>query len=61
MVDEHDDYDEQPSLEVTNPNALYYVRTLLGDETTDDSECTTEVGSIFSQVNCQPAVEQGPS
>jgi hypothetical protein len=64
MVDEHDD--EQPSFEVTNPNAPYYIRTSLGKEQIesveiDDSESTTEAGSIFSQVNCLPTIEQGSS
>jgi hypothetical protein len=66
MVDEHDDYDEQLSLEATNPSALYYVRTPLGDEQiesveTDDSEGTTEAGSILGQLDCLPTVEQGSS
>jgi hypothetical protein len=61
MVDEHDGYDEQPSLKDTNPNAPYYVRTSRCDEQIEDSECTTEVGSIFSQVNSLPTVEQGSS
>jgi hypothetical protein len=64
MVDEHHDYDEHPSLEVTNPNAPYYVRTPLGDEQIesveiDDSEGTTEAGRILGQPDCLPTVEQG--
>jgi hypothetical protein len=58
MIDEHANYDEQPSLSVTNSNAPYHVRTSPGEEeiesvvSIDDLECMTEVGSIYSQVDC---------
>jgi hypothetical protein len=62
MVDKHDDYDEQPSLQDTNPNAPYYVQTSLGEEqiqfieTTDDPDIATEVGGTFCLINYLPTV-----